>query len=46
MYIQLTLEQHDFELSRSIYMQIFVNKYVLQYYTIRGWLNPRMQNCL
>ena len=30
-YIQLTLEQHRFELHKSTYMQIFFNKYVLQY---------------
>ena len=36
------LEQHRFELQGSTYMCIF--KYVLQYYMIHGWLNPRMQN--
>ena len=32
--IQLTLEQHRFELHRSTYMQIFFNIFILQYYII------------
>ena len=43
--LYLTLEQHGFELCRSTYMQISFTKYVLQYCTILGWLNPQMQNC-
>ena len=43
MYIHLTLEQHRFELCRSTYTRTFFNKYI-QYYTIRGWFNPQMQN--
>ena len=42
--VQLTLDQHGFELQRSAHMQIFFNKYVLQSYTIHSWLNPRMWN--
>ena len=40
--IQLTLEQHEFELHGSIYMWIFFNKYILQNYTIQGGLNPSL----
>ena len=42
--IQLTFEQHGFELCGSSYTCIFFNKYILQYYMIRGCLNPRMWN--
>lgn len=39
--IQLTLEQHGFELCRSIYTHIFFNsKY--QFYIVHDWLNTRM----
>ena len=42
--VQLTLEQHRFELHGSTYMRISFNKYRLQYYTIYGWLNPQIEN--
>ena len=41
-HLQVTLKQHGFEPCGSTYMQIFFNKYVVQYYTISGWLNPCM----
>lgn len=37
-------EQHGFELLRSTYLWTFFNKYLVQYYTVRGWLNLLMQN--
>ena len=39
-YVQLTLEQHRFELCGSTYMQIFskVNNIVLEY-IIHSWMN-------
>ena len=43
--LQLTLKQHGFELQGSTNTQIFLNKYILQYYMILSWLNPRMWNC-
>ena len=43
--LQLTLEQHRFGLHGSTYMRIFSNKFVLEYYTVHGWLNWRMWNC-
>ena len=43
-FIQLTLEQHGFELHRSTYTWIFFKKYELWYYMIHGWLNPRVWN--
>lgn len=36
--VQLTFEQHGFEMHRS-YTQIVFNKYTLQYKAIHGWLN-------
>ena len=43
--IQLTLEQHGFELRKSAIMRVFFNKHILQYYMIHSWLNLRMWNC-
>ena len=37
--VQLTLEQHGFDLHGSTYVQISFTKYVLQYYMIQGCLN-------
>lgn len=42
--MQLTLEQHVFELLRSIYVKIFSNICILQYHTIQSQLNLQMQN--
>lgn len=41
--LQLTLEQHGFELFWSTHMWI-TNKYV-HFYTIWDWLNPQIQIC-
>lgn len=38
----LELKQLWIELCGSIYMWMFVNKYVLPYYMIHGWLNLQM----
>ena len=40
--IQLTIEKHEFKLYGSTW--IFFTKFVLQYCTIRHWLNQRMWN--
>ena len=45
MFIQLTLEQHRFELCGSADTQDFFTKSVLRYYVIQGWLNSRMRSC-
>ena len=45
MYIQLTPEQHEFELCGSTYMWIFFSQYVLQHYVIHCWLNLWIRNC-
>ena len=42
--IQLTLEQHGFELCRCTYTWIFFFHQILQYYSIHGWLNLKMWN--
>ena len=42
--VQLTLEEHGFELWRFTYMPILFNKCVLQYCIIYGWLNLWMWN--
>ena len=44
MKLQLTLEQHGFELHGFTYTWIFFSKYLLLYYTICTWLNPRMHS--
>ena len=44
--LQLTLQQHGFELGRSTYTWILTNKYIVPYYRIRGWLNLQIhRNC-
>ena len=43
--LQLTFEQNGFELCGSNLYVNFFTKYVLQYYTILGWLNPWICNC-
>ena len=41
----MTLEQHGFEPCICTYVWIFFTKYILQYYTIWGWLNLWMWYC-
>ena len=43
LHIPVDLE-HRFELHRSTYMWTLVNKYLLQYRVINGWLTPRMRD--
>ena len=40
--MQLTFEQHGFELHRSTYMWTVFTKYLMQYYVIHSWLNPQL----
>lgn len=42
--VELSPEQHRFELYGFAYMQIFFSKYVLQYHSVLGWLTLGMWN--